>query len=221
MAQDWCQTLGRHLGVGGAPEEQRYRRGRRYAVARRLAGLFDAYATNRPAMLADWMQGLDTDGLGAPLPGDLLWQAELWRRVSDLVEGLDPVARREAAVSRLKADVGAVSLPERVSLFGPTRLPSGHLEVLSALAIHRDVHLWLPHPSPALWDRLAETLPDRSRRSDRTVTAAHHPLLASLGRDAREFQLTLNAATHVDLYHGPELAIADDAARGAAAQHLR
>ena len=200
--QDWCQTLGRHLGVGSAPDEQRYRRGRRYAVGRRLAGLFDAYATNRPAMLADWMQGRDTDGLGVPLPGDLLWQAELWRRVKDLVEGLDPVARRQEAVSRLEADVSAVSLPERVSLFGPTRLPSGHLEVLSALAIHRDVHLWLPHPSPALWDRLAETLPDRSRRSDRTVAAAHHPLLASLGRDAREFQLTLNTAAHLDLHHG-------------------
>src|SRR3954454_23695726 len=53
-AEDWCRTLGRHLGVGGAPDERPSRQGRRYAVARRLAGLFDTYATNRPAMLSDW-----------------------------------------------------------------------------------------------------------------------------------------------------------------------
>ena len=47
--EDWCQTLGRHLGVGGVPDEQQYRRGRRYAVGRRLAGLFDAMPpTGRP-----------------------------------------------------------------------------------------------------------------------------------------------------------------------------
>ncbi|WP_418608086.1 exodeoxyribonuclease V subunit gamma [Georgenia sp. SUBG003] len=38
-------------------------------------------------------------------------------------------------------------------MFGPTRLPEDQLRVLRALAVHRDVHLWLPHPSPALWDR--------------------------------------------------------------------
>ncbi len=202
--EDWCQTLGRHLGVGGAPDEQQYRRGRRYAVGRRLAGLFDSYSTNRPAMLADWAEHRDTDGLGAALPVDLAWQAELWRRVGELIDVPDPVERRDQAVIRLRADVDSTALPERVSLFGPTRLPSGHLEVLAALATHREVHLWLPHPSPVLWERLAGRLPDPSRRSDDTATAAHHPLLASLGRDAREFQLTLNTTTHIDVYHRPE-----------------
>ena len=200
---EWCQTLGRHLGVGGAPDEQRHRRGRRYAVARRLAGLFDTYATNRPAMLADWARGYDTDGLDVQLPDDLGWQAELWRRVRDLVDAPDPVERREEAVLRLRGDPTATALPSRVSLFGPTRLPTGQLDVLAALAVHRDVHLWLPHPSPALWERLAGVVPAGSRREDQTVAAARHPLLASLGRDAREFQLTLNTTTHVDLHHGP------------------
>ena len=44
--------------------EEQYRRGRRYAVARRLAGLFDGYATNRPAMLRPGRRVSTTDGLG-------------------------------------------------------------------------------------------------------------------------------------------------------------
>ena len=47
------------------------------------------------------------------------------------------------------------ALPERLSLFGPTRLAAQELAVLAALGEHRDVHLWLPHPSPALWATVA------------------------------------------------------------------
>ena len=49
--------------------------------------------------------------------------------------------------------------PERLSLFGLTRLPAGQLGVLRALAEHRDVHLFLLHPSPALWERIALEAP--------------------------------------------------------------
>ena len=68
------------------------------------------------------------------------------------------------------------TLPARVSLFGPTRLPAEHLAVLAALAEHRDVHLWLPHPSPALWaavgapprrSRTAAPIPPPTRRATR------------------------------------------------------
>ncbi len=204
--QEWCSTLGWHLGIGAAPAEHEHRAGRRYAVARRIAGLFDAYATNRPALLADWIAGSDTDGRGNALPADLRWQAELWRRVRDLIDTPDPLSRRAAATLRLRADAAAVDLPERISLFGPTRLATGQLEVLDALAVHRDVHLWLPHPSPALWDKLAGITPRWSRKADPTVLAAAHPLLASLGRDARELQLTLNTTAFVDRHHPPTAA---------------
>ncbi len=199
--EDWCRTLGQHLGVGKSGKELLARSGRRYSVGRRLAGLFDAYATNRPLMLADWADERDTDGFGAPLPEDLQWQAQLWRRVRDVIDGPDPVRRRREACDLLRLDEDAVRLPERVSLFGPTRLPGSYLEVLSALSVHRDVHLWLPHPSPALWDRLLDARPSRSRRDDPTVTEVGYPLLASLGRDSRELQLTLNTAEHVTVHH--------------------
>ena len=57
------------------------------------------------------------------------------------------------ASARLRDDPELVSLPDRIAVFGLTRLPAGHLQVLQALAASRDVHLMLLHPSPALWDK--------------------------------------------------------------------
>ncbi len=58
---------------------------------------------------------------------------------------------------------------------------------------HREVHLWLPHPSPALWARIPAPESAPLRRADPTATIPRHPLLASLGRDVRELQLRLTA----------------------------
>src|SRR3546814_6824926 len=59
-------------------------------------------------------------------------------------------AERLGQVSRaLVEDPALVDLPERLSVFGPTRLPVDQRMILSALSANRDVHIWLPHPSPA------------------------------------------------------------------------
>src|SRR5918997_4314994 len=142
-------------------------------------------------MLRDWADGRDTDGHD-PLPADLAWQAELWRRLRDRL-GPSPAERLEAECAALRADPSLSDLPERVSIFGPTRLHADALEVLSALAEHRDVHLWLPHPSPALWAAVVAPPEIPLRRSDPTAATPRHPLLGSLGRDTRELQLRLPA----------------------------
>ena len=42
--------------------------------------------------------------------------------------------------------------------------------MLAALARHRDVHLWLPHPSPVLWQRVAQVAEGvPARRADPTA----------------------------------------------------
>ena len=76
-AEEWCATLGRHLGMLDGQADQ----GRRVATAQKLAALFSGYGAQRPAMLRDWAVGGDTDGFGVALDADLTWQAELWRRV--------------------------------------------------------------------------------------------------------------------------------------------
>ena len=207
------EALTRHLG-GGPAEARRdlewlrvARQSRRYAVARRLAGLFASYARERPGMLADWEAGGVGDGSGEPLDADLSWQPELWRRVLLEVEsrtgvGESPSARHDRVVRDLRDGSSGLDLPGRLSLFGHTRLPTAEIELLAALGATREVHLWLPHPSPALWDALAAHSPastdstgrTRPRSDDDSATLARHPLLATLGRDVRELEQGLLAA---------------------------
>ncbi len=104
-----------------------------------------------------------------------------------------------SACARLRSEPGLAELPERFSLFGLTRLPAGQLEVLRALAEHRDVHLFLLHPSPALWGRIEALAPRvRRRAEDPTARLARNRLLASWGQDVRELQLVLgpDVASH-------------------------
>ncbi len=205
LDEPWAGTLAKHLGyVSGDPHD--HRRGRRLSTARHLARLFDSYAANRPSMLSAWVQGNDSDGTGQPLPDDMLWQAELWRRVRGRVDVASPAERLPEATRRLADEPDLVPFPGRLSVFGPTRLTSAQFDVLHALAGHRDVHLWLPHPSPVLWSRIAGRATAQSitrRRDDATADTAVNPLLASLGRDAREMQVQIaaRAADVVDTHH--------------------
>ncbi len=192
LDQPWCATLARHLGHGDDSERGDLRRDRRWSVARRLAGLYSSYAVQRPSLLAQWQEGRDTDGAGATLAGDLTWQAELWRRLVPQVGAPPPDQRHRDACAAIRAGA-ELELPDRLSMFGHTRLPVTEIELLAALGEVREVHLWLPQASPAAWQRLVEPVsagPVR-RADDPTGQLLAHPLLASLARDARELQRSL------------------------------
>ena len=189
--QPWCRALSLHLGHGQAGEEGELRRGRRYAVARRLARLFASYAVQRPALLSQWEAGRDTDGTGRPLDADLLWQPELWRLLVARVGVPSPHRRHLEVLSLVRDRPEEIDLPSRFSLFGHTRIPVTEVELLSALGEHRDVHLWLPHPSDALWTALTDLRGAVPRVEDVSHERVGHPLLASLGRDVRELERTL------------------------------
>jgi exodeoxyribonuclease V gamma subunit len=180
--EPWLRELADHLDGHDA---------RRYPTLRHVADLFDRYALYRPDMVRAWADGRDGG-----------WQAELWRRLRAAIGTPGPAERVERACARLAAEPGVVELPQRLSLFGLTRLPAGHLHVLRALAAHRDVHLFLLHPSPAVWKRVSAAAPDVvRRRDDVTATLPANPLLASWGRDARELQLVIGG-DHADHHHG-------------------
>ena len=192
----WAALLWSHLGEGADV----VRAGRRWTTARHLADLFDRYAGHRPTMLLSWAQGRDVDDEGRTLPADRAWQAELWRRLRAELGEDDPASRMAAATARLRDDPAATDLPERVSLLGATRVDPQHAVVLAALARHRDVHLWLPHPSPALWERLRPAVDGelRTRAVDAAGTTGGHRLLAYLGRDVRELQQVVAAVGGAD-----------------------
>lgn len=184
----WCAPLTAHLGRARS----------RFAVVAHLADLFAAYGAHRPELLDAWRAG-DDDAV----PPDLRWQPEVWRELRARIAAPDPAERLASAVAALRSAPERAALPERLSLFGPTRLPADHLAVLAALAHHRDVHLWLPHPSPALWAAIAPVADGvPTRRTDPTAELPRNPLLGALGRDVRELQLRLAAVPHTDTHHG-------------------
>ncbi|TGD90003.1 exodeoxyribonuclease V subunit gamma [Mycolicibacterium sp. CH28] len=195
LDEPWCRTLATHLGHFVTGEEKELRQGRRYAVARRLAGLFASYARQRPQLLTAWLDG-DVEGVEA----DLGWQPQLWRALVDRI-GLDPPPVRHAKILAQLRESGA-DLPARLSLFGHTRLPGTEIELIAALAQHHDVHLWLPHPSAELWTALTRFRGPIPRRQDTSHRLAGHPLLATLGRDLRELQRSLPATVATDEFLG-------------------
>ena len=89
-------------------------------------------------------------------------------------------------------------MPPRLSLFGHTRIAATEAELLGALGSHRDVHIWLPHPSAVQWDALTQLTGPVPRRDDTSHQYVHHPLLTSLGRDVRELERTLTPFVVVD-----------------------
>jgi exodeoxyribonuclease V gamma subunit len=190
--QPWCKTLSTHLGHFESGDERELRQGRRYAVARRLAGLFASYARQRPQLLIDWESG------AFPVDDDLRWQPPLWRALVERIDADPPHIRHTKTLAALQES--PTDLPQRLSLFGHTRLPRTEIELLDALATHHDLHLWLPHPSDDLWTALRDDSGPIPRRDDTSHRLVHHPLLATLGRDLRELQRSLPADRHTDEY---------------------
>jgi len=141
LGEPWLESLAANLS-GAAVDAGGVRYTRRLSTVRHIADLYDRYAVHRPAMLRAWVDGTDEG-----------WQPELWRRLRARIGAPSPAERLEDACARLRADPTLVDLPTRISLFGLTRLPASYLDVLRALAIERDVHLFLLHPSAQLWAR--------------------------------------------------------------------
>lgn len=186
--EPWCGVLAVHLGMtdGATPNP-----GRRFAVAAKLAALFDRYARSRPGLIHAWVAGRDEQGNGTALPDDLRWQASLWRHLRDEIGSPSPAELLDAACARVGAGPS-------FSIFGATRISPARVRILQALAEHRDVHLWLHHPSPALWAATSGRRPAARRGQSAPV---RHPLLASMSRDVCELQQLLEQIPHETQHH--------------------
>ncbi|MBP8270328.1 MAG: exodeoxyribonuclease V subunit gamma [Sphaerotilus sp.] len=191
--------------------------GRRLQLAERLADLFDQYQLYRAEWLDAWGCGREhlvrANGVTEPLPDDQRWQARLWHR---LVEGLDVSGRRAVRSDVHRRFVDAVDageaprqpLPRRVVLFGHSHLPWQTLQALAALAQRSQVLLAVPNPCQFHWADIIDgrelLRAPRQRHGHRRgvdlsavpLDQAHgqaHPLLASWGRQGRDFIRLLDA----------------------------
>ena len=193
----------RHFLGDGDPE-------RRLQLAERMADLFDQYQVYRADWLEDWSAGRDVlrsaRGDVFPLPAEQRWQAQLWRAVhADL-----PPAQRDsgrATIHQQFVDASAqgepaARLPRRVVLFGMSTLPYQTLQAVAALSRHTQVLLAVPNPCQFYWGdiidgrELLRAAHKRQRQKGGFDLAAvpleelhahSHPLLASWGRQGRDF----------------------------------
>ena len=169
LAQHIAAKLGR-TGDGAS---------KRFSSVRHVADLFDRYAVHRPDMLQRWAgrARLTSSDEASPLAGRALAPAAGPHRTGPA----RPNAwSTPAGASATQPDL--LDLPPRLSLFGLTRLPASYLDVLDAMARQRDVHLFLLHPSPALWCRLRAA---RSGRHPASRCAATIPTVTAAAQPAR------------------------------------
>jgi exodeoxyribonuclease V gamma subunit len=168
--------------------------------ARRVADLFDRYLTHRPHMVLQWCNGHDVDGRGQRLSDDLRWQPRVWRAVRHRIGVPSTAETRRARLDELRAGDRSDAFGSRVSLFGLSSIPGGSplLELLEATASHRDIHLCLLQPSPAMAANLRRVAAgaDRPRRAQMAEVVTHavvHPLLRSWAHPAHEVALLLDS----------------------------
>ena len=184
---------------------------RRLQLAERLADLFDQYQVYRADWLADWAAGRDqlrtARGDAMALKDDQRWQAQLWRAVAADVEPFERDTGRadihDAFLAAIAGgDAPAGKLPRRVVLFGVSALPYQTLQALAALARHTQVVLAVPNPCQFYWGDIIEgrdllrAANKRQRQRNghdlaqipmEELHAHSHPLLASWGRQGRDF----------------------------------
>ena len=170
----------------------------RLRAARKVARLFDTYERYRPAMLAAWETGHDLGPDGEELSESQIWQPLLWRRLVE--ETASPPLHRilPEACEALRHDEG-VAVPGRISLYGLTAIDPMVLHVLDAVSHRSDVHLFVMHPSPVLWEEVAAHTSSATgglhRGTPDIPDPARHPLLRSWAQESIELQLMLAGFT--------------------------
>jgi exodeoxyribonuclease V gamma subunit len=165
---------------------------RRFELARRLAATYEQYLIYRPDWIARWeREEPDT------------WQGILWNRLVGAAGASHRAALQRSFLEGLDAAALArAGIPERISVFGAPALPPMLLELLAALAGHIDVHLYIMNPCREYWGDIAaagEIARKRiARRADSAFLESGNPLLASLGKQGRDFVDLIQSHTFVE-----------------------
>lgn len=189
---------------------------REYGLARRIADLFDRYATFRPDWIERWSAatlGFDADWADT----DDAWQPLLWRAIAQRIGRPHPAARIQAAIRALSDAAHPLSgLPPRLCLFGISTLPPAYVGVLIALSSRIPVHLFVPFPSGEwigdIRDR-HQRARDARRHPGTDPADLHddgHPLLVSLGRQSVEFQAVLTSLAEAAAESGTAILVEHD-----------
>ncbi|RXZ44779.1 exodeoxyribonuclease V subunit gamma [Crenobacter cavernae] len=149
-----------------------------FELAGKVADIFDQYLVFRPQWLRAWEEGRL---LG--LSDDEAWQAALWRRLSAETPGVNRIGMLDALFSGLKKE----HLPERIVLFGIASLAPMYLALVKSLAELTDVCFFALSPCAEAWGDIVDARGQLALFHDDDGADAGHPLLASLGKQGRDF----------------------------------
>ena len=161
-------------------------------LAGQIAYVLDQYAVYRPEMVLAWESGRDL-GVG---PDDA-WQPALWRVLCKDLGAGHFASRAQAFFEQVRSGAATPDLPPRMSLFGITSLPPVYLQVLAAVDPLSPVTLYHHSPSDRWFadDRPLREIRRLERAEGEDAAELHleegHPLLASMGRVARDLQWLL------------------------------
>ncbi|MBJ6802375.1 exodeoxyribonuclease V subunit gamma [Geomonas propionica] len=151
---------------------------KRMQLAQRIADTFDRYTVYRDQKVREWEQGKEEH-----------WQAQLWRSLTD---GVTQKHRARLLQDFREAlDCGRVPATRRVSVIGIPSLPPFHLEVLSRMAQHAEVNLFLLNPCRQYWGEIVSERElarlEKQGEGEPQWYETGNPLLASWGKLGRDF----------------------------------
>ncbi|MCW4253849.1 MAG: exodeoxyribonuclease V subunit gamma [Candidatus Thiodiazotropha taylori] len=161
---------------------------RRFQLAQQLARLFDQYLLYRPDWIHAWQAG------ESAVSGDH-WQADLWRKLV-AQESRHWVHFQQQLFQTIDTAKPLKASNPRVCIFGVPSLSPGYLEIIRYLANWIDVHLFLLNPCQAHWAEIVT--PEEQARLSLSASAEDlyldlgHPLLATMGRQGRDFFAAIN-----------------------------
>lgn len=200
--------------------------GRRlYQLAQQIADVFDAYQSYRADWLQDWAEGQDLlrQHNGQPMPLDVAhaWQAQLWRDIrADVGEALADASRasvHERFMQTLKKQLRTYQttgqrpkgVPPRIVVFGISSLSMQTVEALALLGQMAQVLMLVQNPCQYFWGDIVEgheLLRQQVRRRQEIkpveLAAPTHPLLASWGKQGRDYLHLLDGFDQVESYRG-------------------
>jgi len=192
-----------------------------YQLALQVADVFDAYQSYRSDWLTDWAASRDVlrDPYGQPaaLADAHAWQAQLWRDLRADVGPMLAEASRASVHTRFMAALKSQlapspatgqrpgGLPPRLVVFGISSLPMQTVEALAQLGQFCQVLMLVQNPCQYYWgdivaghDPLRARL--RHRQAARPVASDSHPLLASWGKQGRDYLHLLDDFDNVAQY---------------------
>lgn len=157
-----------------------------YQLSAQLADVFDQYLVYRPHWLEAWTAGKRVAELDKKSATEQDWQMILWQYLDD---GSQQTAHRAQLWHELLNRLAQPQpqLPQRFFVFGIATLAPMYLTLLKQLAIHREVHIFALNPSAEYWGNVIEPAQILQAADDVDLSQQGHPLLASLGKQGRDF----------------------------------